>query len=92
MRSGDTELFREAEIARWLVNRTIPRPQLLDGEQTGTTYADRFRWTSSDRPGAEPKTVGNRAQRTGAEDKKAVDQLMGRLADRVRGRRRWRIS
>lgn len=85
VRSGDTELFREAEIARWLANRTIPQPHLLDGEQTGTTYADRFRWTSSDRPGVEPKAVGSRAQRTGAEDKKAVDQLMGRLADRVRG-------
>ncbi|MFD7285223.1 N-6 DNA methylase [Streptomyces sp. NPDC059863] len=85
MRSGDTELFREAEIARWLMDRTIPRSQLLDGEQAGTTYADRFRRTSGDRPYAEPKAVGSGALPVGIEDKKAVDQLMGRLADRVRG-------
>ncbi|MFE7565552.1 N-6 DNA methylase [Streptomyces sp. NPDC057539] len=85
VRSGDTELFREAEIARWLMDRTIPRSQLLDGEQAGTTYADRFRRTSGNRPYAEPKAVGSGALRVGTEDKKAVDQLMGRLADRVRG-------
>ncbi|MEV6618741.1 N-6 DNA methylase [Streptomyces sp. NPDC051051] len=84
VRSGDTELFHEAEIARWLTNRTIPPSQLLEGEQAGTTYADRFRRTSSDRPSAESKAVG-RTQRIGAEDKRAVEQLMGRLADRVRG-------
>ncbi|MFD4115006.1 N-6 DNA methylase [Streptomyces niveus] len=85
VRSGDTELFHEAEIARWLANRTIPEPRLLDGEQTGITYADRFGRTGSGRPGAEPRGAGSPAQRTGAKDKKAVDQLMGRLADRVRG-------
>ncbi|MEU6017916.1 N-6 DNA methylase [Streptomyces sp. NPDC047515] len=85
VRSGDTELFHEAEIARWLVNRTIPQSQLLDEEQAGTTYADRFRRNRGDRPPAEPPAAGSSAQLTGTEDKKAVDQLMGRLADRVRG-------
>ncbi|MFJ5290506.1 hypothetical protein [Streptomyces sp. NPDC088348] len=85
VRSGDTELFHEAEIAGWLMNRTIPPSQLLDGEQAGTTYADRFRRTSGDRPSAELKAVRSGAQRIATEDKKAVDQLMGRLADRVRG-------
>ncbi|MFJ1595604.1 N-6 DNA methylase [Streptomyces sp. NPDC088261] len=85
VRSGDTELFHEAEVARWLTNRTVPRSQLLDGEQAGTTYADRFRRTGDDRPPAEPKAVGSGASRVAAEDRKAVDQLMGRLGDRVRG-------
>ncbi|MFC9702337.1 N-6 DNA methylase [Streptomyces sp. NPDC056943] len=85
VRSGDMELFREAEIARWLVNRTIPQPQLLNGEQPGTTYADRFGRTSGGRPGAAPKSARSLSPRIGDEDRKAVDQLMGRLADRVRG-------
>ncbi|MFE0421368.1 N-6 DNA methylase [Streptomyces sp. NPDC058953] len=85
VRSGDTELFHEAEIARWFAGRTIPLPQLLDGEPAGTTYADRFARAGGDRPGAEPKSVGRSAQQPGVEDKKAVDRLMGRLADRVRG-------
>ncbi len=85
VRSGDTELFHEAEVARWFTNRTIPQSKLFDGEQVGTTYADRFRRTSGDRPSAEAKAVGSLARRLGIEDKKAVDQLMGRLADRVRG-------
>lgn len=84
VRSGDTELFHEAEITRWLMNRIIPRSQLLEGEQAGTTYADRFLRTSGDRPSAESEAV-ERTQRIGAGDEKAVDQLMGRLADRVRG-------
>ncbi|MGW0648230.1 N-6 DNA methylase [Streptomyces umbrinus] len=84
VRSGDTELFHEAEIARWLMNRTVPQPQLLEGEQAGTTYADRFRRASGDRLPAESKAVRS-APHVGAEDKKAVDQLMDRLADRVRG-------
>ncbi|MEU3703231.1 N-6 DNA methylase [Streptomyces anulatus] len=85
VRSGDTELFHEAEVARWLMNRTIPRSQLLDGEQAGTTYADRFRRTGGGRPSAEAKAAGSGDLRVGTEDKKAVDLLMGRLADRVRG-------
>ncbi len=85
VRSGDMELFREAEIARWLVNRTIPQRQLLDGEQSGTTYADRFGQTSGKRPEAEPKAARSLYPRAGDEDRKAVDQLMGRLAERVRG-------
>ncbi|MET7291595.1 N-6 DNA methylase [Streptomyces griseoloalbus] len=85
VRSGDTELFHEAEITRWLMNRIIPQSQLLEGEPAGTTYADRFRrGASGDRPSAESKAMGS-TQRIGTEDKKAVDQLMGRLADRVRG-------
>lgn len=85
VRSGDTELFHEAEIVRWLMNRTIPQSRLRDGEQAGTTYADRFRRAGGGRPSAEPKAVGSRAQRFGIEERNAVDQLMGRLADRVRG-------
>ncbi|MFD5766950.1 N-6 DNA methylase [Streptomyces sp. NPDC127049] len=85
VRSGDMELFREAEIARWLVNRTIPQGQLLDGEQSGTTYADRFHRTGGGRPEGEPKSARSLFPRTGDEDRKAVDRLMGRLADRVRG-------
>lgn len=85
VRSGDTELFHEAEIARWLMNRIIPQSQLRDGERAGTTYADRFRRTSACRPSPEPKAAGSHAQRIGIQDRNAVDQLMGRLADRVRG-------
>ncbi|MFF9898875.1 N-6 DNA methylase [Streptomyces longispororuber] len=85
VRSGDTELFHEAEIARWLATHTIPQRQLLEGEQVGTTYADRFRRAGGDRPSADPEAVANSAERIGSEDEKAVDQLMGRLADRVRG-------
>lgn len=85
VRSGDTELFHEAEITRWLTDRTIPQSQLLEGEQAGTTFADRFRRTGGDRSSAVPRAVGSSTQRIGTEDKKAVDQLMGPLADRVRG-------
>ncbi|MGW6027675.1 N-6 DNA methylase [Streptomyces sp. NPDC055214] len=84
VRSGDTELFHEAEITRWLMNRIIPQSQLLEGEQAGTTYADRFRRTSDDGTPAGSQDAGS-IQRIGTEDKEAVDQLMGRLADRVRG-------
>lgn len=83
VRSGDAELFREAEVARWFATRTIPQPQLLDGEEVGTTYADRFVRTGRDRPRPEPRAVGSNVQHVA--DKKAVDQLMGRLADQVRG-------
>ncbi|MER5306749.1 N-6 DNA methylase [Streptomyces sp. NPDC002773] len=84
VRSGDMELFREAEIARWLVGRTIPRGQLLDGEQPGTTYAERFGRTDAKQPEAERNTARRASPQAGAEDSRAVDQLM-RLAERVRG-------
>lgn len=85
VRSGDMDLFREAEIARWLVDRTIPQRQLLDGEQPGTTYADRFGRTSGRRAEVEPKVTGSTFPQVGDEGRKAVEQLMGQLAERVRG-------
>ncbi|MFB0630824.1 N-6 DNA methylase [Streptomyces sp. AB3(2024)] len=85
VRSGDMELFREADLARWLVNRTVPQRRLRNGEQLGTTYATRLGRTSDERPGAEPKSTRSLAPRIEDGDRKAVDQLMGRLADRVRG-------
>ncbi|MBM9435902.1 N-6 DNA methylase [Actinacidiphila bryophytorum] len=85
VRSGDMDLFLEAEIARWLVNRMVPHRQLLDGEPPGTTYADRFSRTSGRRRQAEPKAGGSPYPHVGAEDRKAVEKLMGRLAERVRG-------
>ncbi|MYU23764.1 N-6 DNA methylase [Streptomyces sp. SID8352] len=84
VRSGDTELFREAEVARWLANRTVPASQRLDGERVGTTYADRFLRSSADHPAAEPEDAEG-ARPVGSEDEKIVGRLMGRLADRVRG-------
>ncbi|MEU6056851.1 N-6 DNA methylase [Streptomyces sp. NPDC047097] len=84
VRSGDMELFREAEILRWLANRTIPPRQLVNEEQTGTTYADRFLARGKHRE-AGPKAARSLSPRSADEDRKAVDQLMGRLAERVRG-------
>jgi type I restriction enzyme M protein len=42
---GGRELFRTAEIADWLDQRTISRGSLLPGETEGSTYGDRFRAT-----------------------------------------------
>ncbi|MEU8541237.1 N-6 DNA methylase [Streptomyces sp. NPDC048717] len=85
VRSGDMELFREAEIVRWAANHPIPRRRLLDGEPLGATYADRFGRTSAKGPEPARKVARSSSPQTRAEDRKAVDQLMGRLAERVRG-------
>ncbi|MFB9519602.1 N-6 DNA methylase [Streptomyces cremeus] len=84
-RSGDTELFHEAEVARWLANRVIPARQLRDGESAGTTYADRFSRTGSNRNGFGRAASEVRERRTTAADEMAVATLMGDLADKVRG-------
>lgn len=86
VRSGDTELFHEREVAGWLRDRTVPSAQLLGGEEPGTTYADRFvrRSGGRARDAAAPATSPS-AQDPGAKDREAVDELMGKLADRVRG-------
>ncbi|WP_159393528.1 N-6 DNA methylase [Streptomyces sp. TN58] len=84
VRSGDTELFREAEVARWLGMRRLRPRHLLKGERAGTTYADRF-GRADGRRGTATKSARNLSPRIEAEDGKAVDQLMDRLADRVRG-------
>ncbi|MER8035395.1 helix-turn-helix transcriptional regulator [Streptomyces hydrogenans] len=34
--SGDMKLLQEADLARWLANRTVPQQQLRNGEQLGT--------------------------------------------------------
>ncbi|MFD4010755.1 N-6 DNA methylase [Streptomyces albidoflavus] len=85
VRSGDTELFRESEVERWLSHRRIPRPRLLAGEPADTTYADRFRRTGRTRPVTTGKSAGWPVQQSDADDKRAVTELMGTLADRVRG-------
>ncbi|MGA5223690.1 N-6 DNA methylase [Streptomyces koyangensis] len=85
VRSGDTELFHESEVERWLSHRRIPRPRLLAGEPADTTYADRFRRTGRTRPATARQSAGRTVQHSDADDKRAVTELMGALADRVRG-------
>ncbi|MFJ3881414.1 N-6 DNA methylase [Streptomyces sp. NPDC090077] len=84
VRSGDAELFREAEIGRWLVTRGLRPRQLLKGERAGTTYADRF-GRATGRRGTATKSARILSPQIEDGDRQAVDQLMDRLADRVRG-------
>ncbi|MFJ9997922.1 N-6 DNA methylase [Streptomyces werraensis] len=69
-----SEVFRADEVLAWLSGRTIPSNALQPGEPAGTTYGDRFR-------------SALRGARSGSL-LPAVEQLVGRDADRLRGRLR----
>lgn len=70
--SAEPERFRADQVLEWLSGRTVPSNALRPGEPGGTTYGDRFR-----------SALGGR--RSGSL-LSAVERLVRRDADRVRGR------
>ncbi|MDX2292389.1 MULTISPECIES: N-6 DNA methylase [Streptomyces] len=68
---ADTQRFRAEEVLAWLSGRTISANARRPGEAAGTTYGDRFRAELSG------GTSGGFLR--------AVEQLAGRDADRLRG-------
>lgn len=94
VRAGEAELFHQAAVLAWLDTRTVPRKSLQAPEPEGTTYGHRARRALG--LGAEVETSATTASArisvvTGALDQidhldeARVRELMGDLADRVRG-------
>ncbi|MFE5584442.1 N-6 DNA methylase [Kitasatospora sp. NPDC056531] len=87
VRSGEAEYFWLPGVLEWLDSRAVPEARLTRDERSGVTYGSRARQRLRVRRlldveagvcgrGTEPEDAGNR---------QCVDELMGELADRVRG-------
>ncbi|WP_180268762.1 N-6 DNA methylase [Streptomyces sp. Ru87] len=87
VRAGEVELFHQAEVLAWLDNRIIPRRSLQTSERDGATYGDRARRViSRQQASADPiPTVPSPPTRSDSADRQRVRELMGDMADRIRG-------
>jgi type I restriction enzyme M protein len=88
VRAGDTDFFRQADIFAWLDTRPVPRRLRHVSEPADATYGDRAREALR---GQEDPAVVDVAdalvpqRQHGGADRRRVRELMGELADRVRG-------
>ncbi|MGW7443252.1 N-6 DNA methylase [Kitasatospora sp. NPDC054795] len=87
VRSGEAEYFWLPGVLEWLDSRVVPEARLAQDERSGITYGSRARHRLMLRRDLDVEASGyGRGTELGdAANRKSVDELMGELADRVRG-------